>query len=125
MTLDAAAVATFAPFGDDGEERVKVGGAVRGAWARTGSASSGYLALAGLPLLAGRDLSSADRRGAPGVAVVNQKLARDLFAGRDPIGRRLQLGEDSTPRFVEIVGIVGERGIACRRRDPAPHVPGD
>jgi hypothetical protein len=43
----------------------------------------------GVPILAGRDLQATDRRGTPGVALVNEAFVRDYFAGENPLGKRL------------------------------------
>jgi len=66
--------------------------------------SPGYIAAAGTALLAGRDLNWHDDGNAPRVALVNQQLARKLFATEaGAVGRSLQL-QDGTR--VEIVGVV-------------------
>jgi putative ABC transport system permease protein len=67
--------------------------------------SPNYFATLGTPLLAGRDFRDAD--GAhPGVAIINQAMARQYFAGRDPIGRRLWFDTEREP--YEIVGLAGD-----------------
>ncbi len=67
-----------------------------------------------IPIAAGRDFSSRDEFEAPLVAIVNQALARQAFPGGDPIGRRIMCGLD-TPRFMTIVGVVGN----VREYDPS------
>src|SRR5262249_38712540 len=47
--------------------------------------SPGYLGTLGIPLVEGRDFTDADVEGAPLVAIVNQALARQSFAGENPI----------------------------------------
>jgi putative ABC transport system permease protein len=56
----------------------------------------------GIPLLAGRAFTDADRAEAAPVAIVNQFLARHLFAGRDPIGETLA----GDPERRVVVGVV-------------------
>jgi predicted permease len=71
--------------------------------------SPGYFQTAGIPLLRGREFTSADRRGAPRVAVINQALARRLFPGVDPLGRRLHDGDPHDhPTDMTIVGVAGD-----------------
>ena len=71
--------------------------------------SPGYLRAAGIPLLAGRELSEDDRSDAPPVALVNRRLAERFFPGRSAVGGRLQVTDGGTsPRSVEIVGVVGD-----------------
>jgi predicted permease len=67
-----------------------------------------------IPVAAGRDFSSRDEFEAPLVAIVNQALAHQAFPGGDPIGRRIMCGLD-TPRFMTIVGVVGN----VREYDPS------
>jgi len=55
----------------------------------TRTISPQYFAAMGIPLLAGRAFTDADRADAPPVAIINQFLARHLFAGHDPIGETL------------------------------------
>jgi predicted permease len=50
--------------------------------------SPGYFAAMDVPLVAGRDFTAADDQGDP-VVIVDQRLARRFWPGRDPIGRRL------------------------------------
>jgi predicted permease len=58
-----------------------------------------------IPLLRGRDFTTQDREGAPGVVVVNETFAARYFNGEDPVGRRISLGGDKGP-WLEIVGLV-------------------
>jgi putative ABC transport system permease protein len=69
-------------------------------------ATPGYFATAGIPLLNGRDFSHHDRTGAELVAIVSESLARQAFAGEDPIGRRIKCGLDA-PAFMNFMTIVG------------------
>ncbi|OLE60572.1 MAG: hypothetical protein AUI36_12225, partial [Cyanobacteria bacterium 13_1_40CM_2_61_4] len=58
------------------------------------------------PILAGRGFSAQDRAGSPAVAIINEALAKHLFPGRDPVGRRLEFNWE-TQGWQEIVGVVG------------------
>jgi predicted permease len=60
-----------------------------------------YFTTLGTRLIAGRDLTPLDRKGAPLAAVINESLARLCFAGRPPLGRHIKVGEQS----FEIVGV--------------------
>ena len=79
--------------------------------------SAGYFDTLGIPLLRGRLLTSADRQGAPHVAVVNQAFARQYLNGSDPVGHRLQRG----PWF-EIVGVVNDVRRGGKTRDIEPQI---
>jgi predicted permease len=65
-----------------------------------------YFATVGLTLVAGRPLASADRTGAPRVAVVNQAMVRRFLPPGSPIGRRFGFGGPENARDIEIVGVV-------------------
>lgn len=64
-----------------------------------------YFSVMSIPLTAGRIFSDGDRTGAPGVAIVNEYLARQLYPDRSPLGQRLPLSDPSAPS-VTIVGVV-------------------
>src|SRR5262245_7723159 len=59
------------------------------------------------PLVAGRDFTERDRTSSPGVAIVNQSLAKRMFPGQDPLGRRIDFNWD-TKGWQEIVGVVAD-----------------
>lgn len=50
-----------------------------------------YLATMGIRLLAGRDIGRSDRAGSLPVTLVNESLARRLWPGKSPLGKRLAL----------------------------------
>jgi predicted permease len=70
----------------------------------------------GIPLLAGRDFSDADRLDAPRVAIVNEKFARYFFAETDPLGRRFTFKRDDSS--VTIVGVVADGKSMSLREEP-------
>ena len=78
--------------------------------------SPDYFSVMGMPIVRGRAFTNADIDGAPGVAVITDGLARRLWPGRDPIGRRLKLGfgspdEDPWRSVVGVVGTVKQLGL--------------
>ncbi len=60
-----------------------------------------YFTTLEMPLLRGRAIGDQDRRGAPGAAMINETLARQLWPGADPIGRTVRMDE----AVVEVVGV--------------------
>jgi len=66
----------------------------------------------GIPLIAGRALTAADRAGHPRVAVISEAAARRHWPGEDPIGRRVWFGSGggfaSPDSLTEVVGVVGD-----------------
>ena len=69
--------------------------------------SADYFGAMGIPVLRGRAISAADREGSQPVAIVSASLAARFWPGRDPTGRRLQLG-DSDGEWLTIVGVAGD-----------------
>ena len=75
-------------------------------------ASDGYARAMGIPILRGRALERADLESARHVAVVNEALVAQYFAGADPLGRTLRVPRFRQPPMnlaedaFEIVGVV-------------------
>lgn len=51
--------------------------------------ATNFFSTMGVRILAGRDLEPTDRRGRPGVALVNEAFVRQYFSGESPLGKRL------------------------------------
>ncbi|MBO0725198.1 MAG: ABC transporter permease [Blastocatellia bacterium] len=73
------------------------------------TASAGYFAAMGIPLLRGRVFDESDKPEAPHVAVISRSLAQKYWPNEDPISKRIQFGNmDGDPRLFHIVGVVGD-----------------
>ena len=60
-----------------------------------------------IPVKTGRSFTDRDTAESPQVIVINESLARRVFAGEDPIGKRITAWPDEkVPR--EIIGVVGD-----------------
>lgn len=70
--------------------------------------SPGYFDAAGMPLLAGRDVSLTDVRDGRQVALVNRAFAERHWPGESPIGKRFWLGSDTSDPAMDVVGLVGD-----------------
>ena len=70
--------------------------------------SAEYLPTLKARLLRGRFFTDADNSSRPGVAVINQALAKKYFPGEDPIGQRIADDEGGRPSAWEIVGVVDD-----------------
>ena len=68
--------------------------------------SPDYLPTLKAGLVRGRLFTDAEDGSIPGVAVINQALARKFFAGENPIGQRIGDYEGGHPSEREIIGIV-------------------
>jgi len=70
------------------------------------SIAPNHFATLGIPLLAGREFQESDRAGSPKVVIINEKLAKKFFAGRNPIGLHIASGSGNVHPDMEIVGVV-------------------
>ena len=76
--------------------------------------SPSYLSTVRIPLKAGRNFSAQDTRDKTLVTIVNETLARIMWPGENPIGKRFACCEDNgpkeriTPVWHEVVGVVGD-----------------
>lgn len=66
-----------------------------------------YFQTLGIPMITGRGFDERDKPDSPEVVIIGKTVADRLFAGRDPVGRRLGY-RSATERFVLIVGVVGD-----------------
>ena len=75
------------------------------------------------PVLLGRDFTGEDGANAPKVAIINQRLAHDIFGGTSPIGRRLSIpayaGDKS---WYSIVGVVADANSEDLREAVMPMI---
>jgi predicted permease len=71
--------------------------------------SKNYFEAMGIRLLNGRAFTTAETANSPTVTVINEALARRLWPGENPIGKRLKQGwpEDKNP-WREVVGVVAD-----------------
>jgi putative ABC transport system permease protein len=85
----------------DGRPEPPAGAEVSGMWTVV---TPGYFSTLRLPVVRGREFTSADRKGATPVAVVNREFARRMFPNEDPIGKRIRSWRDEN-LLREIVGV--------------------
>ena len=75
----------------------------------------GYFRAMGIPLVKGRDFTEHDTAESAAVGILNESLARQLYAGRDPIGQPAQTG---STKFT-IVGVVADVRQSSLDESPA------
>ncbi len=80
--------------------------------------SPDYFRVMGIPLRSGRFFTEQDRRGAPGVVVINETFARRYFPNEDPVGKRINTR--GQPEWMMIVGVVGDVHVAGVAREIWP-----
>ncbi|MGH9485117.1 MAG: ADOP family duplicated permease, partial [Terriglobales bacterium] len=78
-----------------------------------GNVSPGFFRTLGIPLLAGRDFTGADRDGARRVVIVNQAAAQAYWPGKNAVGQELGLpGDPAHPtEWLRVVGLVGNTAL--------------
>ncbi|MEE8360925.1 MAG: ABC transporter permease [Gemmatimonadales bacterium] len=78
----------------------------------------GYFAALGVPLLAGRELTTADEMGSPKVVVVNEAFVKKFNLGQHAVGTFMSAGSRDSLN-TEIIGVIPNIKYADVK-DPAP-----
>lgn len=71
--------------------------------------SANYFQTMSTPLIKGREFNEFDRAGTPPVVVINEKLARQYFIGKDPIGESIAYNYLGSKQQRQIVGVVKDQ----------------
>jgi putative ABC transport system permease protein len=84
--------------------------------------SPDYFAALGAPVLAGRAFTAQDRQGGQPVVIVNRTLARQIWPGESPLGRRISfdLAAGLKARSMTVVGVVGDVRALALHEEPMP-----
>ena len=69
--------------------------------ARFRTVSPGFFAALGVPIIAGRDFTDADRRGAERVVIISQSVAQRMFPTQDAVNRRMTWA-DPVMKFIDV-----------------------
>ena len=90
---------------------------------RSDELSKGLFQAIGTPLRRGRFFSDADGPDSPPVAIINESMARQMWPGRDPVGKRFKVGaEDSGNPWFTVVGVVGDMRRQGLEKEPIPQM---
>jgi putative ABC transport system permease protein len=125
--VEIAAATCSPPFGDRMGLPFSAIGTPSGNSGNTGDAewmsvSPGYFAALRIPVIRGRDFREQDGKGAPGVVLINETMAKRFWAdtdradrnwpNNDPIGQTIEIGRGIGPDFADrprqIIGIVAD-----------------
>jgi putative ABC transport system permease protein len=78
------------------------------------TASPGFFASLGVPIIEGRDFNDNDRRGGEPVVIISQSIAQRMFPGQDPLNRHI-MWTDPVMDFIyiskgprRIVGVIAD-----------------
>ena len=74
-----------------------------------------------IPIVHGRSFTAQDTDTAPLVVIVNETLARQLWPGEDPIGKRLVITR-SEGRLWQVVGVARDSKYIAVFEGPLPHM---
>jgi putative ABC transport system permease protein len=108
--VDGVAVGTAVPWRDAGDFgfglEFSADGHVRAPGeedprARFRIISPGFFAALGVPMIAGRDFTDADRRGSEPVVIVSQSVAQRMFPNQDAVNRRI-MWTDPVIKFIDV-----------------------
>jgi putative ABC transport system permease protein len=94
--------------GDDQNAGLVIEDAAPGArWPNvlTRTVSPGYFRALQIPVREGRSFTRLDGSDAPRVAIIDERLARAMWPGKSPIGRRVRASDDEA--WSTVVGVVG------------------
>lgn len=69
--------------------------------------SPDYFRAMGISLKQGRSFGTQDRADAPGVAIIDEELARRAWPGEVPLGKRVKLSGSADVPWMTVVGVVG------------------
>lgn len=112
--VESASISYSMPFFGLAENRKYVvgGGEIPKAGQEPAAATNGvsprYFQTVGTPLIEGRAFTNGDTATAPRVFIVNQTMARALFPGQSPLGRRLGRAAEGKVEWGEVVGVAGD-----------------
>lgn len=84
---------------------------------------AGYFSTMGIPLLQGREFTSADTTNSPKVAIINEAMVKRYFGDRNPIGAKFAFGAgDKIHPDIEIVGVVKDSKHITVREKIGPFI---
>jgi predicted permease len=102
-----------------------------GAGSLMNAVSPGFFTALRVPIVMGRDFTERDQRIQPAdekqqpwrTAIINEAFAREYFAGRNPIGRHVGVGDDlGTPMPIEVIGVAKDTRYGAVREEARPQL---
>ncbi len=127
--VESASISGDVPLEGTGGENLRMPGRDERLLVRFKRADADYFSTLGIPVLAGRGFTGADRVGSPYVVVINEALARrleTLYGVKDPLGQPVDLpalgfGPDRRATMT-IVGIIGNERVRSDLRIPVDEI---
>src|SRR6185503_10491761 len=81
-----------------------------------------YFQTMGIPIRRGRGFDPTDGPTAPPVAIINETMARRLFANIDPLGQHVRIGSAVNNPWMTIVGVIGDVRHGGLEEEPQPEL---
>jgi len=124
--VQSAAATAFVPLGEGGQTGdFHVEGQPspdsQGPFAEEHFVTPSYFQTMQIPLLRGRLFSESDKEGTPKVVIVNNFMARQLWPGQDPIGKRIQV-LSAKDDWSQVVGVVADIKTDAVNSPPAMQI---
>jgi predicted permease len=91
-----------------------------GLTAKINGVSPRYFDVTGTRLAAGRVFNEHDTAASTRVAIISESMARQLFPGGNPLGRRVASAGSETRAWMEVVGVVADVRSIDVAQEPAP-----
>ncbi|HET9178880.1 MAG TPA: ABC transporter permease [Terriglobia bacterium] len=85
-----------------------------------GTIGTGYLETMKIPLLDGRDFSTADGSGSRAVVIVNETLAQRLWPHQNAVGRNILIGCKKREK-AEVIGVTRDSKVVSLSEAPHPY----
>jgi predicted permease len=83
--------------------------------------SPGHFHTLQISMVAGRDFEERDRKGAPSVVIINERMAQMLWPGENAVGKHIFVGANSPDAAMEVVGVVKTGKYRALAEDPKPY----
>jgi predicted permease len=80
-----------------------------------------YFATMGIAIVRGRNFATTDTPASPGVAIINEAMARRFWPDRDPIGQQIRRRGIDGPAYT-IVGIAADHKVNTVGEDQTPYI---
>lgn len=87
--------------------------------------SPAYFTTTRIPIVRGRAFTTEDRSNSPAVIIINETLARRLWAGQDPVGQPVIHRHGPPPgadRILQVVGVAKDTKYSTLGEAPQPYV---
>src|SRR5579864_5638013 len=95
-------------------------------WADARIVSARYFEVFRIPLRHGRRFTEQDDGRAPGVVMVNESMARQLWPNGDPVGERITVNKGRGPQYEEpprqIIGVAADARDSALGSNPEPMI---